>query len=89
MLAVVVPAWAVAAFAGAWTARRIGNLFSAAIVGLLTLVALVCNISMLPYPVWFKVANLVVIPIAILVASRPLTLHKHPKFVTSIDSTAN
>jgi len=48
VLVVVVPAWAVAAFTSAWTARRIGNLFSSAIIGLLSLAALVLNISMLP-----------------------------------------
>lgn len=72
VLAVVVPAWAVAAFASTWTARRIGNLYSSAIVGLLLLAALVFNVSMLPYSTWFKVANLLVIPIAVFAGSRPL-----------------
>jgi hypothetical protein len=70
VLAVVVPAWGAAAFAGTWTARKIGNLFSAAVVGLLLLAGLVCNLSMLPYPIWFKVANLLVIPAAIFAGSR-------------------
>ena len=70
VLAVVIPAWAVAAFASTWTAARIGNLYSSAIVGLLLLAALVCNISMLPYPTWFKIANLLVIPIAVFAGSR-------------------
>jgi hypothetical protein len=73
VLAVVVPAWAVAAFASTWTARRIGNVYSAALVGLLVLAALVFNISMLPYPTWFKIANLLIIPIAILAGARPST----------------
>lgn len=70
VLAVVVPAWAVAAFVSTWTARRIGNVYSSAIVGLLLLAALVFNISMLPYPTWFKIANLLVIPTAIFAGSR-------------------
>lgn len=70
VLAVVVPAWAAAAFAGTWTARRIGNLCAAAVVGLLLLAAVACNISMLPYPTWFKVATLIAIPIAVLAGSR-------------------
>jgi hypothetical protein len=70
VLTVVIPAWAVAAFVGTWTARRIGNLYSAATVGLLLLASLVFNISELPYPVWFKIANLVAIPIAVLAGSR-------------------
>ncbi len=70
VLAVCVPAWGVAAFVGAWTAHKIGNLYSVTIVGLLLLAALVLNISMLPYPMWFKIANLVVIPTAIVVGGR-------------------
>jgi hypothetical protein len=70
VLGVVVPLWAFAAFLGAWTARRIGGLYAALTVGLLLFAALVLNISMLPYPIWFKVANLLVIPIAIFGGSR-------------------
>ena len=70
VLAVVVPMWAVAALASVWTAQRIGNLFSSTTVGLLLLAALVVNLSMLPYPTWFKIANLLVIPVAVLVGGR-------------------
>ena len=70
VLAAVVPAWAAAAFAGTWTARRIGNLYSSATVGLLLLAGLVCNLFMLPYPTWFKVASLLAIPAAMLVGAR-------------------
>src|SRR5579871_4391259 len=70
VLAVVVPAWAAAAFVGTWTARGIGNVFASAIVGLLVLAALVFNISMLPYPLWFKIANLLAIPTAMVAGSR-------------------
>ena len=40
VLALVVPAWAVTALVGTWTAKRMGNLCSYAIVGLLLLAAL-------------------------------------------------
>jgi len=70
VLAVAVPAWAVTALAGTWTAQRIGNLYAAAIVGLVLLAALVFNISKLPYPMWFKIANLLLIPAAIVAGSR-------------------
>jgi hypothetical protein len=69
-LTVVVPAWAVTAFAGSWTAERIGNLFSLLIVGLVLLAALGLNLAMLPYPTWFKVANLLAVPAAIFVGHR-------------------
>jgi hypothetical protein len=76
VLAVVVPAWAFTAFVGTWAARKIGNLFSFALVGLLLLAALVLNISMLPYPLWFKVANLLAMPAAIVAAGRFSTRSK-------------
>jgi hypothetical protein len=70
VLAVVVPMWAVAALVSTWIAQRIGNVYSIGIVGLLLLSALVFNLSMLPYPIWFKVVNLLVVPAAILAGSR-------------------
>lgn len=70
VLAVVVPAWAVAALVSTWTARRLGNFYSSAIVGLLLLAAVVLNISMLPYPTWFKITNLLVTPTTILAGGR-------------------
>jgi len=70
ILAVVVPMWAFAAFAGTWTARRIGNFTSSAIVGLLVVATLACNVSMLPYPLWFKIACLLAVPAAALAGSR-------------------
>ena len=76
VLAAVIPAWAVAAFVSTWTARRIGNLYSSTIVGLLLLAALVFNISMLPYPKWFKIANLLVIPTAVLAGSTSKWIRK-------------
>lgn len=68
VLAMVVSAWAITAFAGTWTAIRIGNLGSFAIVGLLLLAGLLVNIAMLPYPLWFEIANLLAVPIAIAAA---------------------
>jgi hypothetical protein len=65
VLAVVVPAWAGTAFASTWIAGRLGNFGCALFIGLLLFAALILNISMLPYPIWFKVANLSVIPCAI------------------------
>src|SRR5262245_13950695 len=76
VLAVAVAAWAVTAFAGAWTAKRLGNLYSFAIVGLLLLALLVFNISHLPYPMWFMIANLIAIPAAIVAGGRLSTRNK-------------
>jgi hypothetical protein len=70
VLAVVVPLWGLAGLVSTWAARRMGNVYSFAIVGLLLLSALELNLSKLPYPIWFKVANLIVLPAAILAGSR-------------------
>jgi hypothetical protein len=70
VLAVAVPAWAVTALVSTWAARKIGGFYPTVIVGLLLLAGLVFNISKLPYPIWFKIANLVVIPAAIFAGSR-------------------
>lgn len=66
VLAVVVPMWGAAALAGSWIAQRVGKRPAAWLVGLLVVSGLVLNLSMLPYPFWFKAGNLVVIPAAIL-----------------------
>lgn len=70
VLAVCVPMWGFIGFFGPWIARKIGGISAAAVVGLLLLAGLVCNLSMLPYPIWFKVACLIVIPIGIAVGGR-------------------
>ena len=65
VLAVVVAAYAATALAATWIAGRFGNLGCALVVGLLLSAALVFNVSMLPYPIWFKIAALIAIPAAI------------------------
>jgi hypothetical protein len=64
------------AFVGTWIAQRIGNLSSAAIVGLLLLMSLVFNISQLPYQIWFKMVNLFVIATALVVGIGLAIRHK-------------
>jgi hypothetical protein len=69
VLAIVVPAWAGTALASAWLAGRIGNRECALVVGVLLLAAQLFNLSMLPYPIWFKAANLIAIPCAVVFAA--------------------
>jgi hypothetical protein len=76
VLALAVAAWAGTAFASTWTAKKMGNVYSFAIVGLLLLAALVFNISTLPYPMWFKIANLLAIPAAIVAGGRLSTRNR-------------
>ena len=68
VLAVIVALWAGIALASTWIAGRMGNLICALIIGLFLLSMLVLNISMLPYPVWFKIGNLVCVPAAVALA---------------------
>ena len=76
ILALVVPAWAGTAFAGTWISGWIGNRKCALGVGLFLIAAVVFNVSILPYPVWFKLANLLVVPTAVLLGSRLSTRRK-------------
>jgi uncharacterized membrane protein len=52
------------ALAGTWTAGRLGNRASSAILGLLLVAAVITNIVQVPYPIWFKVVILIVVPFA-------------------------
>jgi hypothetical protein len=70
VLAVVVAAWAGTAFVATWTARKLGNVYSFAGVGLLLLAGLAFNLTKLPYPFWFKTANLLAIPAAVVAGGR-------------------
>jgi predicted MFS family arabinose efflux permease len=63
-MAVAVVAWGFTALAGTWTAGRLGNRASAAILGLLVVAVVILNVVQLPYPAWFKSVTLTVIPLA-------------------------
>ncbi len=67
VLALAVAGWGLTVFAGAWVATRLGTNRHAAhgiVIGALLFLAAAFNMYMLPYAVWFKVANLVVLPLA-------------------------
>lgn len=62
-LLVVVAGWILGAIAGGWTATRIaadGSLRSAVVLGVLLTLAGVANNLMLPPPLWFWVASVLV-----------------------------
>ena len=75
VLAAVIPMWAATVFLSTWIAGKIGNIVPAMVVGLLLLAAVIFNMSMLPYPLWLELANLVMCPLAI-VAGSWLSLHR-------------
>ena len=57
-LGVAVVAWSATAFASTWVAARIGNRWAGIALILLLTFAIVFNLSMLPYAIWFKVVML-------------------------------
>ncbi len=65
VLAIAAVLWGGIALASTWIATRIGNRACGIVMGALLLAAVLFNLSMLPYPLWFKVAN----PIAFLAAT--------------------
>jgi hypothetical protein len=64
VLAAAVPMWGLTAFVGTWISGRLGNRISAAILGLFLLSMVLLNISMVPYPTWFKIGAPIVVTLA-------------------------
>jgi hypothetical protein len=58
ILGIVVLAWSATTFASTWVATRIGNRLAGIAVILILTFAIVVNVSMLPYAMWFKVVTL-------------------------------
>lgn len=65
VLAVIVFLWGGTALAGTWTAGKLGNRGSTIALGLLLLAGVLFNISMLPYPLWFKITGPLAVAIGI------------------------
>lgn len=70
VLAAVVPLWGGTALLTAWLAGRLGNRGCALFLGALLLAAVIWNVSMLPYPLWFKILQPIVILIAVVAGVR-------------------
>lgn len=64
VLGVVVLLWGATAYLAVWVATKIGRIAAGIVVALLLVAAVVFNVAMLPYPVWFKA----VMPLVMLVA---------------------
>ncbi len=61
VLAVATLFWGLMAWASAWIARTIGGRHAAWVICALLLAAVVMNVAMLPYPLWFKGAAPIVV----------------------------
>ena len=60
--------WGATMFISVWLATRLGsnrNPIHGYVVGVILIAAAIFNISMLPYPTWFSLLNLVVLPAAL------------------------
>jgi len=78
ILAVSAVAWGAIVFIAAWVATRLGahrHIAHGIVIGGFLCLAAGFNISMLPYPIWFNIANLILLPTATFwgarLASRP------------------
>ena len=69
----VLAAWALGAAAGPWVATRLSPSRVAVhgtIVGVILLAMCIANMVMLPHPIWFWIAALIVVPICAILGSR-------------------
>jgi hypothetical protein len=66
VLGVAVLAWSATTFASTWVATRIGNRFAGIAVALVLTLAIVFNVTKLPYALWFKIVMLTCFPVACL-----------------------
>lgn len=78
VLAAVVPMWGAIAFVGTWIAGRVGNRSCAIFMAVLLLAAVLWNIAMLPYPMWFKLIQPAVVVIAVAYAVISPARRAHP-----------
>ena len=67
VLGVVVILWSATALCGVWIAIRVGNLIAGITVTALLGIAIVFNVTMLPYPLWFKIVMLSCFPLGCLI----------------------
>ena len=63
VLGVVVILWSATAFGGVWIANRVGNFTAGIAVTFLLGIAIVFNVTQLPYPLWFKIVMLSCFPL--------------------------
>lgn len=67
VLGVVVVLWGLTTFLSSWTATRLGTGQHPAhglLIGGFLLAMVILNMSMLPYPGWFVIANLLIFPLS-------------------------
>ena len=73
ILALAMVGWGGITFVSTWIATRLGTRRHPAhgiAIGLLLLLAVIFNMYLLPYPIWFEVLNLIVLPIGIYCGAR-------------------
>ncbi len=76
LFGVAAVAWGLTAFTSSWLATRLGayrHLAHGVAIGFLLLLGAIANMLMLPYPLWFELANMVLIPLGIFFGIRLAT----------------
>ena len=63
VLGVVVVSWSATTFVSTWVATRIGNRLGGIAVVIILTLAIVFNVTKLPYAIWFKVVMLSCFPV--------------------------
>lgn len=71
VLLVVVPAWGFTSLVSTSVAWRIGGFAAAVLIGIVLVAAVVFNVTMLPYPLWFKFASVFANTVAVAQVCRP------------------
>lgn len=83
VLVVAALAWGATTFISTWVATRLGTNRHPAhgiAIGLLLLAAVIFNMSMLPYPIWFEILILILFPLGIFFA---IKLGRKPQTATA------
>lgn len=70
VLGIAVGGWGFTVMAAAWVATRIGGRIAGGLLCVTVLILFYCNLYQFPYPFWFKAAEIVSLPIMLLVGFR-------------------
>jgi hypothetical protein len=70
VLGIAVGGWGFTVMAAAWIATRIGGRIAGGLLSVTVLILFYCNLYQFPYPFWFKAAEIVSLPVMLLVGFR-------------------
>lgn len=68
VLATIIPLWGLIAYTGTWVAIKLGTWGSGYAIAVLMVIALLCCLTMFPYPWWFRLLQPLAVMVAIFIA---------------------